>query len=75
MVGCFTSSKTWRLVCKETVWVGEVTNCSDDIAAKLILTSAAYHVRDDNEGDDNSDDNTVDFASSLPTGLLENADH
>ena len=70
LVGCYTSSKTWRLVCKETAWIGDVTNCSDDIAAKLVLTSAAYHVKSDNEGDDINDDSTVDFTSSLPTGLL-----
>jgi hypothetical protein len=70
MVGCFNSGKTWHLVCKETAWVGEVTNCSDDMAAKLTLTSAAYHVHSDVESSINDDSGTVDLTSSLPTGYF-----
>jgi hypothetical protein len=68
VVGCFTSGKTWRLVCKDTIWIGEVTNCSDDVVAKLTLTSAAYHTQ--NDGDSDDVEGAVDLTSSLPTGAL-----
>lgn len=68
VVGCHGSGKTWKLVCKVTSWIGDVTNCSDDVAAKLTLTSAAYHIQSGNS--DENDDSTEDLGSSLPTGKL-----
>jgi len=67
-VGCQSSGRTWRLVCRGTAWLGDVGNCSggaDDALAGARLppmTSAAYHVGDD------VDQTAIDFTSSLPTG-------
>ena len=29
VIRCNHTSQTWHLVCRDTIWVGEVSNCSD----------------------------------------------